>query len=122
MTADKKKIMPVYTTKSSAFWAGVRAFVPIILGVIPFGLVYGVASREIGLSALQGIGMSVFMVSGAAQLVTLELLKNDVAIWIIIISASIVNLRFIIYSASLTPYLRPYSLSWRLFLGYFLLL
>lgn len=112
--------MTIYTTKSSAFWAGIRAFIPIILGVIPFGLVYGVASRAVGLTPLQGIGMSVFMVSGAAQLVSLELLKNDAAIWIIMLSAGIVNLRFIIYSASLTSYLRPYSLSWRLFLGYFL--
>lgn len=112
--------MTKYSTKQSAFWAGVRAFLPIILGVIPFGLVYGVAATDIGITPAQGIGMSIFMVSGAAQIVSLELLKNDAAIWIIIISASIVNLRFIIYSASLTPYLRPYSVWWRLLLGYFI--
>lgn len=110
----------IFATEQAAFWAGVRAFVPIILGVIPFGIVYGLAATDIGITPLQGIGMSIFMVSGAAQLVSIELLKNDATIWIIILSASIVNLRFIIYSASLTPYLRPYSLWWRLLLGYFI--
>ncbi|MGB7339985.1 MAG: AzlC family ABC transporter permease [Phototrophicaceae bacterium] len=112
--------MTKFTTPRAAFWAGVREFLPIVLGVIPFGIVFGVAATDIGITPLEGIWMSMIMVAGAAQLVTIELLKNDAALWVILLSATIVNLRFVIYSASLTPYFRPYSLWWRLGLGYLL--
>lgn len=112
--------MTKYTTPSAAFWAGVREFLPIILGVIPFGIVFGVAATDIGITPIEGIWMSMIMVAGAAQLVTIELLKNDAAIWVILLSATIVNLRFVIYSASLSPYFKQNSLWWRLGLGFLL--
>lgn len=103
-----------YPTPRTAFWAGVRQFMPITLGAIPFGLVFGVAATEIGITPLQGTVMSMFMIAGAAQLAMVELIKNNAAAWVIILSALIVNLRFVIYSASLAPHFQSFSLRWKL--------
>jgi len=73
-----------YSTAKAAFWGGFRAFLPIVLGVVPFGLIYGVAAVESGLSTLEGIGLSIFMFAGAAQLVTVELIKTGTPIWLIV--------------------------------------
>jgi len=112
--------METFKTKQEAFITGIRHFAPIVPGVIPFGLVYGVAATAVGITPLQGIFMSIVVLAGAAQLVAIELLGSGAAAWIIILSATMVNLRFLIYSASLTPYLKPYSLWWRIGLGYFI--
>lgn len=107
-----------YLTAQSAFWAGVRQFIPLTLGAIPFGLVFGVAATNIGLTPLEGTVMSMFMVAGAAQLAMLELIKTNAAAWVIILSAFIVNLRFVIYSASLAPYFQSFSLRWKILDAY----
>lgn len=115
--------MDIQKTKSSpqsAFWSGLQQFLPIVPGALAFGIVYGVAAIDIGIKPVEGILMSIFMLAGASQIVTIELLKTEASIWIIILSVMIVNLRFIIYSASLTQYLKPYSIWWRMALGYFL--
>ncbi|MEM9952450.1 MAG: AzlC family ABC transporter permease [Chloroflexota bacterium] len=112
--------MTKFSTERAAFLGAIREFLPIVPGVIPFGIVYGVAATDIGMTPFEGIIMSIFMLAGAAQLVTIELLGRDAALWVILVSATVVNLRFIIYSASLSQYLKPYSLQWRLFLGYLL--
>lgn len=113
-------MMKPYPTPRLAFWAGVRNFAPITLGAIPFGLVYGVSASEIGITPIEGIGMSIIMLAGAAQLVTIELLKSDAAAWVIVLSALVVNLRFMIYSASLAPYFKSFSMPWKLLDGYLL--
>lgn len=103
-----------YATPRAAFWAGVRQFIPITLGAIPFGLVFGVAATSIGITPLQGTIMSMFMIAGAAQLAMIELIRNNAAAWVIILSALIVNLRFVIYSASLAPHFQSFSLRWKI--------
>ncbi len=113
-------IQQAQKSPQSAFWIGLQQFLPIIPGAVAFGIVYGVAAIDIGISPVEGIFMSMFMLAGASQVVTIELLKTDTAIWLIILSVMIVNLRFVIYSASLTQYLKPYSIWWRMALGYFL--
>lgn len=112
--------MKPYTTARSAFWGGVRAFAPVTLGVISFGLIFGVAAAEMGFTLMEGIGMSTIILAGASQLVAMELMKAGAPVWVIVISALIVNLRFVIYSASLAPYFKPLSSRWKLFLAYFL--
>ncbi|MGH1364101.1 MAG: AzlC family ABC transporter permease [Calditrichia bacterium] len=111
--------MKVYTTSRGAFWGGMQAFLPIIPGAIPFGLMYGVAAAEVGIDPILGTAMSIFLLAGAAQLVTVALLKVDAAAWVIILSATIVNIRFVIYSASLSSHFKQFSTTWKVLLGYF---
>lgn len=86
--------------------AGARTTAPILLGVVPFGLVAGVAAVEAGLAPRQAVGMSVVMFAGASQLAAVELLERTAPATVVVVTALVVNLRFVMYSASLAPYLR----------------
>ena len=89
----------------AAFRSGVRDFAPIVLGVIPFGAIAGIAAIEAGLTVGQAIGMSIIVLAGASQLATIELLAQDAAIATIVFTALIINARFVMYSASLAGYI-----------------
>lgn len=86
--------------------SGARTTAPILLGVVPFGLVAGVTAVEAGLSPLQAVGMSVVVFAGASQLAAIELLGRTAPATVVVVTALVINLRFVMYSASLAPYLR----------------
>ncbi|MEJ5202384.1 MAG: AzlC family ABC transporter permease [Anaerolineales bacterium] len=102
------------------FAGGVRALSPILLGVIPFGLTTGIAVAQTGITVPDGAVMSVLVFSGAALLVALQLIQTGAPILITIASALMVNLRFMIYSASVAPHLKRLPRKWKLLLGYLL--
>lgn len=102
----------------SEFIQGMKDISPILLGVVPFGLIAGVTAVSVGLSVAQAIGMSFFVVAGAAQLAALELIQNGALVGIILLTVGIINLRHVMYSATLAPHLRDLSFGWRLFLPY----
>ncbi|NIA25408.1 MAG: branched-chain amino acid ABC transporter permease [Gammaproteobacteria bacterium] len=88
---------------------GARDIAPILVGVIPFGLIVGVTAVAIGLTAVQAVGLSVIVFAGAAQLAMIELLKTGSPTLVVIATALIINARFVMYSASLEPYFRDFS-------------
>ena len=88
--------------KNSAFLNGIKAMLPIITGVIPFGLVMGTVSATSGLDLLQSIGMNIFVFAGASQLVAVDLMGIKTGIIIVVATALIINLRMILYSAALS--------------------
>jgi predicted branched-subunit amino acid permease len=95
------------TNPRQALLAGVHSIVPILPGVIPFGLIAGAATVAVGLPAPSAIGMSLLIFAGMSQLATVELLAQS-APWIVIIAtALVVNLRFMIYSAALGARVPP---------------
>ncbi|MCD1293646.1 branched-chain amino acid ABC transporter permease [Methanocella sp. CWC-04] len=104
--------------RKRAFLSGAKAFSPIILGVIPFGLIYGISASEAGLDPIESIAMSLFFFAGASQMVAVQLISQNTPAIIVIATAVIVNLRFVIYSASLAPYFQGLSRSWRSLLSY----
>lgn len=107
-------------TTSRAFWADVRALLPITLGVIPFGLISGIVAIGAGLSAPEALGMAVLVFAGSSQLVALQLLAAT-APWLLIVGTTlIVNFRFTMYSASLATYFRTLPRRWRWLLAYLL--
>lgn len=93
-------------TRRDAFFAGVRSILPITLGVIPFGVIAGVAAIEAGLATGQAIALSPIVFAGAAQLATVDLMARDAAPVVIVLTALVINARFAMYSASLAPFLR----------------
>ncbi|UTW11903.1 AzlC family ABC transporter permease [Marinobacterium rhizophilum] len=101
-----------YTTGKEAFYAGIRALLPAAPGVIPFGLVTGVTAIEQGLSPLTTIGMTVLFFAGAAQMAALQLLRNDAFPLVIIVTALVINLRFLMYSASMAPHFAGLPKRW----------
>ncbi len=108
------------TTPRTAFMAGLRAILPIQLGVLPFALITGVAATSIGMTAVQGIGMSLIVFAGAAQLVGIQLLDAHAPLLVIWLSTFFINLRFVMYSSSLATHLPRLPLRWKLLLPYLL--
>lgn len=108
------------TTIRSDFVDGVKAILPIQLGVIPFALIAGVSAVSVGMSEAQGIGMSLIVFAGAAQLVGIQLIGLNAPLFIIWTSTFFINLRFLMYSASLGAQLGKLPLRWKFLLTYLL--
>jgi 4-azaleucine resistance transporter AzlC len=99
---------------------GLRDVAPMLPSVVPFGLAAGIAALEAGLGPAVGIGMSVIIFAGAAQLVVAQLLAEGAMPLVIIVSALIINLRMLIYSAGLAPAFGGLRLTGKASLAYLL--
>lgn len=93
---------------------------PMLVGIVPFGLVAGAAPIAAGLDVAQAVGMSAFMFAGASQLAVAEVLGSGGGAAVAVVTALIINLRMVLYSASLAPALATESLGRRLQVSYFL--
>lgn len=102
----------------SAFVDGARAITPLLVGVIPFGLILGVAAGSSAMGAGLAWATSPIIFAGAAQLVTIELTNAGTASLVVIATALIVNARHFMYSAALAEHFRPFPRTWRLVLPY----
>mgnify|MGYP005850257709 CR=1 FL=1 len=100
--------------------AGVRDVSPLLLGIAPFALVTGIASVEVGFSLIQALGLSVIVFAGASQLAALELLGENAPLAVVIGTAIVINLRVVMYSASIAPHFADYGRRARAALAYFL--
>jgi len=104
----------------SEFIAGVRAILPILLGVAPFGMIYGVLAIGAGLNVGAAMSMSPIVFAGSAQFVGVQLIHSGVPGMVIVFTTFIVNLRHILYSASIAPHLARLSRRWKWLLAYLL--
>ncbi|ATE61099.1 AzlC family ABC transporter permease [Thauera sinica] len=99
---------------------GMRAFLPISVGLMPWAVVTGIAMRSIGLSGLEAMGMSLLVFAATAQLGTLPLIAAGAPLWLIFVTGLVLNLRFLIFSAAIAPAFHDYSLARRLASSYLL--
>lgn len=104
----------------SIYLRGVRDFAPIILGIVPFGLVAGIASIDAGLDIFHAVGFSTIVLAGASQLASIALIGQDATFIVIVATALIINARFIMYSASLATHLAGLPLPRRVMAAYLL--
>lgn len=102
------------------FWAGVRAEIPLLIGVFPFGLIYGALALNSGLSAPAAQMMSSIVFAGSAQFVTSQLVHELTPGFIIVLTIAVINLRHVLYSASLAPYVASLPTRWKVLLSYLL--
>jgi predicted branched-subunit amino acid permease len=102
----------------SEFLAGCRDMSPVLVGTVPFGFVAGVAAVGAGLSPLEGIALSLFAFSGIAQLVVAQLVAAQSPVVVTLAAAFVVSLRFLMYSAALSPHLAHLPRRWRVLLAY----
>jgi 4-azaleucine resistance transporter AzlC len=91
-----------------------------MLGVVPFGLITGISAIDAGFDAVQTVAMSVLVFAGASQLALIELVGNDAPVAIAVVTAAVVNLRYLMYSASIAPYFRDFARRWKWFSAYVL--
>lgn len=111
---------PHLPSAAAQFWAGVRAELPLLLGVFPFGMIYGMLALEAGLTPLAAQAMSSVLFAGSAQLMTVELLRTAAPGFVVILTIFLLNVRHMLYSASVAPYLQKIPLRWKLLLAYLL--
>lgn len=104
----------------SEYLAGFKAELPILLGDVPFGIIYGALAIDAGLSAAQAQSMSLIVFAGSAQFIMTQLFSLQTPAFIIISTAFLVNLRHALYSASVAPYIKNLPARWRHTLAYYL--
>ncbi|MGH9158248.1 MAG: AzlC family ABC transporter permease [Acidimicrobiales bacterium] len=100
--------------------AGVAAVVPMLVGVVPFGLVAGAAPVAGGLGGWSSVGLSTLVFAGASQLATADVLADGGSIVVAVLAAWTINLRMLLYSASLAPFLGHEPMRRRLLAAYLL--
>lgn len=87
-------------TGASEFWSGARAGVPVMVAVIPFGLLFGAIAVDNGFTVFEAVLMSALVYGGASQMVGIELFGQNIAPWLIVSSILAVNFRHVLYSAA----------------------
>lgn len=100
------------------FFQGVRAILPSLPGIAAWSLVTAIAMVKSTLTLAQTLGMSLFVYAGSSQLAVLPLIALAVPVWTVLLTAAIINLRFVVFSAVLQPHFK--CLPWwrRLLLSY----
>lgn len=111
---------PEELTLRGAFREGALEVLPIVAGIIPFGLVAGAAAVDAGIGIEGGMALSLLLFAGASQLAAIDLLARDAPLLIILLTVGVINLRMSMYSASLAPRLAHVPLFQRLVAAYFL--
>lgn len=107
-------------TRWREFWAGVKATFPLVVGAIPFGIIYGALAVNSGISAAGTLSMSLFVFAGSSQFIATGLVASGASTAIIVLTTFVVNLRHALYSATLGPHMKHLSHKWLLPLGFWL--
>jgi predicted branched-subunit amino acid permease len=97
---------------------GAREMAAPVLGMAAWGLVTGVAMVKSGLTVAQALAMTLFVFAGSAQLASLPLIAAGAPLWVLLLTAFCVNLRFVIFSAQWQPYFGHLPLRQRLLMMY----
>jgi predicted branched-subunit amino acid permease len=100
------------------FWEGVRDQTSVAMGIGAWALMTGVAMVQSGLSALEAVLMTLIVYAGSAQLAAVPMITVGAPMWVILAAAFCVNLRFVVFSAHLRPYLMHLPRWQRLVTGY----
>ncbi len=109
---------PSDAVSRAAFVDGMRGIAPLLVGVVPFGLILGVAAGASVMGAGLAWSTSFIIFAGAAQLVTIELANAGTASAVIIATALVVNARHLMYSAALANHFREFPTPWRFGMPY----
>ena len=87
-------------------------------GIAAWGLMTGVAMVKSGMSVLESLAMALFVFAGSSQLASIPLIVAGAPIWVILATGFCVNLRFVVFSLHLRPYLMHLPLWQRMTHGY----
>lgn len=107
-------------SRRSEFIAGIRDTFPLVVGAIPFGLIFGALAVNQGLSPAAAMGFSLFVFAGSSQFIGAGLVAQGVSMALIIFTTFIVNVRHALYGATLAPYMKHLPQRWLLPLGFWL--
>ncbi len=103
------------------FLKGIIDVSPLMIPVVPFGLIFGILAIDIGFSPLETMGMSLIVFGGASQIVLLQLFSGGASSLVIISSVGAVNSRHLLYGAVVSEHLSDLKLVWKIIISYFLI-
>jgi 4-azaleucine resistance transporter AzlC len=107
-------------SRQQLFTQGVRDSSAMAVGIIPFGLIFGTLAGAAHLSLWQAVGMSLFVYAGSAQFIVISLFGAGASTVVILLTTFIVNLRHVLYSATLQPHASQLPQRWRVLLAFWL--
>jgi 4-azaleucine resistance transporter AzlC len=111
---------PSTLTRRREFLWGCRDELPILLGVAPFGMIYGLLAIGAGLPPATSQAMSAVVFAGSAQFIAAQLIREGAPAAVVVVTVFVVNLRHALYSASVAPYLKTLNRRWKAILAYLL--
>jgi len=112
--------MKFWSSEAAAaqFGRGFADLMPAAAGVAAWGLVTGVAMMQSGLGMLPAVVMTLLVYAGSAQLAALPLIASGSPVSLVVLTALVVNLRFVIYALALRRDMEGLNLARRLWYGY----
>jgi len=108
------------TSPMQEFLLGIKGELPILLGVTPFGMIYGALATSAGLAEWDAQAMSSVVFAGSSQFMLVQLVNLGAPAIMMIITGFVINLRHALYSASVAPYVQHLSTPWKFILSYLL--
>jgi 4-azaleucine resistance transporter AzlC len=102
------------------FLTGACDQLPLLIGVAPFGMIFGALALTAGIPPLEAQGFSLFVFAGSAQLIAAGLFADGVPPLIIVLTIMIVNLRHLLYSATFSSYFQHLPGRWKAALAWLL--
>ncbi|MBC2703690.1 AzlC family ABC transporter permease [Desulfobacula sp.] len=111
-------ISPKNNSPVSLFFEGAKDTFPLIVGAIPFGIIFGTLAATAGLSFGATMGMSLFVFAGASQFVCVSLVTAGVAWPMIVLTTFVVNLRHMLYGATMVFFYKNLNPLWKMVLAF----
>lgn len=102
----------------SQLLAGAMDTFPLIVGAIPFGIIFGTLAATAGLSFAAAMGMSIFVFAGSSQFITVSLVSAGTAWPMVVLTTFVVNLRHMLYGATMVPFYKELSEPWKMILAF----
>ena len=109
-TEDPVAYVALHGTSRARFLRGVKLGFPIFLGYMPVGIAFGILARTVGFTTVQAITCSATALAGAGQFIALSLVGTGAGVGSVLAATTVVNLRYVLFGSTLSPYLRNLSL------------
>ncbi|WP_435163571.1 AzlC family ABC transporter permease [Candidatus Pelagibacter bacterium nBUS_25] len=108
------------SNRSKIFFKGVVDVSPLMIPVVPFGIIFGVLAIDLGLSPITTMAMSIIIFGGASQIIFLQLFSAGASSLVILSSVGAVNSRHLLYGAVLSEHMSDFKMTWKIIISYFL--
>jgi 4-azaleucine resistance transporter AzlC len=105
-------------SSGTQFFQGAKDTFPLVVGAIPFGIIFGTLADTAGLSFGATMGMSLFVFAGSSQFVAMSLVASGTAWPMVVLTTFVVNLRHMLYSASMVPFYKLLNPVWKVVLAF----
>ena len=107
-------------SRYAEFRSGIQAELPILIGVAPFGMIYGALALQAGIPPAAAQAMSAIVFGGSSQIILTQLVRVGTPALVMVLTVAVVNLRHALYGASVAPYIQHLRPAWKLLLSYLL--